>query len=166
MQPFVMHVERPRAVLLGDHAGIAPMLALAERLRGQLAGAGGCWKPLVLLGSDSPFPFRARPSSVIVRGIPTGVIACMPLLEEWGIPSRLATTSDFPGCFDGLVTDLANTWLASLGPDELGEVEMFSCGPEKMLDATRKLAQRYVVPCQTSPEEVTVPEIHNQQAPR
>jgi dihydroorotate dehydrogenase electron transfer subunit len=150
VQPFVMHMERPRAVLLGEHAGIPPMLALAERLRGQLSCAGGCWKPLVLLGSDSPFPFRARPSSVIVRGMPTGVIACMPLLEEWDIPSRLATTSGFPGCFAGLVTELADAWLASLGPGELQEVEIFSCGPAAMLDATQALAQRYVVPCQGS----------------
>src|ERR1700722_18226857 len=60
-------------------------------------------RPLVLLGSDTSFPFRPRPSVIIVPGIPTGVIACMPLLEEWGIASRLASTLDLPGCFEGAV---------------------------------------------------------------
>ncbi len=151
-QPFIVHTERPRTLLLGEDAGIAPMLRLADHLRGRLADAGGRWKPLILLGSDKPFPFRPRPSDIIIRGIPTPVIACMPLLEAWGIPSRLASRSDFPGCFEGSVTELADVWLASLGPTELAEVELFSCGPASMLDATEKLAQRYAVPCQTSRE--------------
>jgi dihydroorotate dehydrogenase electron transfer subunit len=102
----------------------------------------------VLLGSDEPFPFRARPSSVIVSGIPTAVIACMPLLETWGIPCRLASRADFPGCFDGPVTALADAWLASLGPPELNEVEIFASGPEAMLVSARHLAARYGVPYQ------------------
>ena len=43
----------------------------------------------------------------------------MPMLDEWGVASRLASKSDFPGCFDGFVTELADAWLASLGPAEL-----------------------------------------------
>jgi len=100
------------------------------------------------MGSDVPFPFRARPSSIIVPGIPPGVIACNPLLEAHGIPNRLATRSDFPGCFDGLVTGLAEAWLASLGRTELAEVEIFACGPAAMLEATGQLATRYGIPCQ------------------
>jgi dihydroorotate dehydrogenase electron transfer subunit len=156
---FVLHPERPRLLLIGADAGIAPTIGLAEGLRGALAPAGPAgsegsdaptaWKPLVLLGSDQPFPFRARPSSIIVAGIPTGVIACMPLLEEWGVPSRLASHIDLPGCFDGPVTALADAWLASLGPAELGELEVFACGPAVLLEVTRGLAARYGAPCQT-----------------
>jgi dihydroorotate dehydrogenase electron transfer subunit len=100
----------------------------------------------VLLGSDAPFPFRPRPSVIVVPGIPTGVIACMPLLEEWGIASRLASTADLPGCFEGTVTELADAWLSSLGPTDLAEVEIFSRGPAPMLEATANLARRYGVP--------------------
>jgi hypothetical protein len=151
---FATRSERPRLLLIGEDAGIAPMLALAEHVRGNLASSGGQWKPLVLLGSvATPFPFRARPSSVIVAGIPVGVIACMPLLEEWGISSRLASNSDLPGCFDGSVTALADAWLASLGPSELAEVEIFACGPAPMLDASRELATRYGIACQTALHE-------------
>jgi dihydroorotate dehydrogenase electron transfer subunit len=149
-RPFTVHPERPRTLLIGGGVGIPPMIFLADRLR---ARSDVSWKPLVLMGSEIPFPFRTRPSSIIVRGIPTSAIACMPMLEEWGIASRLASKADFPGCFDGFVTALADVWLGSLGSAELAEVEIFSCGPTPMLDATATLARRYGVPCQVSLEE-------------
>jgi dihydroorotate dehydrogenase electron transfer subunit len=145
-QSFILHAERPRVLLIGANAGIAPTIAFAERLRGSLTSSAG-WKPLVLLGSDQSFPFRPRPSSIIVAGIPTGVIACMPLLEEWGVPCRLASHADLPGCFDGLVTGLADAWLASLGPAELSQVEIFARGPAALLEGTREVASHYGVPC-------------------
>jgi dihydroorotate dehydrogenase electron transfer subunit len=125
------------------------MVFLAERLRQQASA----WKPLVLMGSEVPFPFRSRPSRLIVPGIPAGAIACMPLLEEWGIASRLASRAELPGCFPGFVTELADGWLASLTATELAQVEIFSCGPGLMLEASAKLARRYGVPCQVSLEE-------------
>jgi dihydroorotate dehydrogenase electron transfer subunit len=153
-KPFVVHTERPRTLLIGGGVGIPPMVFLADYLRTQQAGASGtAWKPLVLMGSEIPFPFRTRPSSTIVPGMPAGAIACMPLLEEWGVPSRLATKADFPGCFDGFVTELADAWLKSLSPTELAEVEIFACGPTPMLQAAAKLARRYGVACQVSLEE-------------
>jgi hypothetical protein len=48
------------------------MIFLAERLRDRSATA---WKPLVLMGSEVPFPFRARPSSIMIPGMPEAVIA-------------------------------------------------------------------------------------------
>jgi dihydroorotate dehydrogenase electron transfer subunit len=148
-RPFMPHPERPRTVLLGGGVGIPPMVFLAERL----AAGGAGWKPLVLMGSEVPFPFRSRPSRLIVPGIPAGAIACMPLLEEWGVPCRLASRADLPGCFPGFVTELADAWLASLSAAELGEVETFSCGPTPMLEASAQLARRYGVPCQVALEE-------------
>jgi dihydroorotate dehydrogenase electron transfer subunit len=126
--------------LIGEGAAIGRALFLAEQMRGKDG------KPLVLLGSNTPFPFRPRPSVIVVPGIPIGVIACMPLLEEWGIASRLANTADLPGCFEGLVTDLADAWLSSLQPTDLAEVEIVSCGPTSMLEAPATLARRYNVP--------------------
>ncbi len=148
-RPFAAHPERPRTLLVGGGVGIPPMVFLAERLH----AAGGAWKPLVLMGSEIPFPFRTRPSTLIVPGIPDGTIAAMPLLEEWGVPSRLASRADFPGCFPGFVTQLADAWLKSLGPKELGEVEIFACGPTPMLEVTTQVARRFSVPCQVSLEE-------------
>ena len=143
--------NRPRRLLIGEGAGIGPTLFLAEQMRAKDGlAATGPWKPLVLLGSDIPFPFRPRPSVIVVPGIPTGVIACMPLLEEWGVASRLASTADLPGCFEGTVTELADAWLSSLSPTDLTEVEICSCGPTPLLEATATLARRYNVPHQTS----------------
>jgi len=147
---FTAHPARPRTLLLGGGVGIPPMIFLAERLRADPAGA---WKPLVLMGSEVPFPFRARPSALIVAGMPAASIGCMPLLEEWGVPSRLASRADLPGCFSGFVTELADTWLASLSATELAQVEIFSCGPTPMLRASAALARRYQVPAQVSLEE-------------
>jgi dihydroorotate dehydrogenase electron transfer subunit len=153
-QAFRAHPERPRALLLGGGVGIPPMVFLAERLAAQLRAASpAAWKPLLLMGSEVPFPFRTRPSKLIVPGIPAGSIACMPLLEEWGVPSRLASCADLPGCFAGFVTELADAWLGSLGGAELAEVEIFACGPTPMLKAAVTLARRYAVPCQVSLEE-------------
>jgi dihydroorotate dehydrogenase electron transfer subunit len=147
---FVPSPARPRALLVGGGVGIPPMVFLAESLKGRRDAE---WKPLVVMGSEIPFPFRARPSTILVPGIPDGVIGCMPLLDDWGVPSRLASLAGFPGCFDGYVTDLAATWLASLDTSALAEVEMFACGPTPMLMAAAKVARSFGVPCQVSLEE-------------
>jgi dihydroorotate dehydrogenase electron transfer subunit len=141
---------RPRTLLVGGGVGIPPMVFLAESLVGRDDAE---WKPLVLMGSEIPFPFQARPSTILVPGIPDGVIACMPLLDSWGVPSRLATLAGFAGCFDGYVTDLAAAWLASLDAQALSEVELFACGPTPMLQATARVARRFGVPAQVSLEE-------------
>jgi dihydroorotate dehydrogenase electron transfer subunit len=147
---FTPSPERPRTLLVGGGVGIPPMVFLAESLKDRTDAE---WKPLVLMGSEIPFPFQTRPSTILVPGIPDGVIACMPLLDGWNVPSRLATLAGFPGCFDGYVTDLAAAWLSSLDAKTLAEVEMFACGPTPMLQATARVARRFGVPCQVSLEE-------------
>jgi dihydroorotate dehydrogenase electron transfer subunit len=149
-KPFVLHPERPRPVLIGGGVGIPPMVFLADRLR---ALPPGRYQPLVLMGSEIPFPFRARPSAIVVAGMPAGTIACMPLLDEWGIASRLASRAGFPGCYEGFVTELAEEWLRTLAAAQLAEVELFACGPTPMLVAAAAVARRYGVPCQASLEE-------------
>jgi dihydroorotate dehydrogenase electron transfer subunit len=145
-------------LLIGGGVGIPPMVFLAETLAAQAAvadggAAGVAWRPLVLMGSEVPFPFDARPSTILVHGMPDGVIAGMPLLEQQGVPSRLASRSGFPGCFDGFVTELGAEWLAALDPAALSEIEIFACGPTPMLAATARLAARFGLPCQVSLEE-------------
>jgi dihydroorotate dehydrogenase electron transfer subunit len=141
---------RPRTLLVGGGVGIPPMVFLAESLRSRTDAR---WQPLVLMGSEIPFPFRARPSTILVPGMPAEAIACMPLLDDWGVPSRLATMAGFAGCFEGYVTDLAAAWLGSLDEQALSEVEVFACGPTPMLQAVAKVARRFGVPAQVSLEE-------------
>jgi len=147
---FVPSPRRPRTLLVGGGVGIPPMVFLAESLK---ARRDARWSPLVLMGSEIQFPFRARPSTILVPGLPADVIGCMPLLEDWGVPSRLATLAGFAGCYNGYVTELAAEWLGSLDAAALAEVEMFACGPTPMLQAAAKVARRFGVPCQVSLEE-------------
>ena len=148
-QPFVLHDDKPRSLLIGGGVGIPPMVFLADVIKQQKTD----FKPLVIMGSEVPFPFDARPSQFIVPGMPDGVIGAMPLMEDWGIPSRLASTQGYAGCFDGYVTDLARAWLDALQSGQRDEVEVFACGPHPMLEAVAKMAYDYNLPCQVSLEE-------------
>ncbi len=146
---FECDPARPLQLLIGGGVGIPPMIFLAERLRAANAG----YKPLVLMGSEIPFPFTPRPSAILVDGIPPATIASMPLLDDWGIPSRLASGAGFAGCFAGHVPDLAAHWLERLTQSTLAKVQIHACGPTPMLRATSSLAQRFNVPSQLSLEE-------------
>lgn len=147
-RPFRLDDYRRRPLLIGGGVGIPPMVYLAEHLR---ATARAC-EPLVLMGSEVPFPFSPRPSRIMTGGIPEGTIAAMPLLDDWGIASRLASNAGLPGCFEGFVTDLARAWLDS-GVVALDEVEIFACGPTPMLAAVQALARETGVPAELSLEE-------------
>ncbi len=149
-KPFRPDPKLPRSLLIGGGVGIPPMIFLAEWM---LEQPGKPWQPLVLMGSEIPFPFKTRPSTILVPGIPAGAIGAMPLLDGWGVPSRLASKAGYPGCYDGFVTQLADEWLGALDAKTRGEVEIFSCGPTPMLEAVAKVAAKHQVPCQVSLEE-------------
>ncbi len=147
--PFTLPLERKRPLLIGGGVGIPPMIFLAEHIHAMQ----DAYQALVLMGSEIPFPFKARPSEIIVDGIDEGVIASMPLLDDWNIPSRLASQQDYPGCYQGYVTDLARQWLQGLDVEQRDEVEVFACGPTPMLRAVATLAREFNLPCQVSLEE-------------
>jgi len=145
--PFRAGTKRP--LLIGGGVGMPPMIFLAEALRG-----GADVKPFVVLGSEVPFPFDPRPSQIMVSGMPEGVIATMPLLDDWGIACRLTSLQGFSGCHQGYVTDLARLWIESLDETARSEVEIFACGPHPMLEAVVGLARDLGIPCQVSLEEL------------
>lgn len=160
--PFRPLPDRPRALLIGGGVGLPPMVFLAEWLaRGTGAGEGRTGgssprpadhRPLLLMGSELPFPFEARPSRIPVP-MPPGVTAAMPRMEALGIASRLASRRGYPGCFHGLVTGLAEHWLAAQSADARRDIALYACGPEPMLRATAGLARAYELPCQVCLEE-------------
>jgi dihydroorotate dehydrogenase electron transfer subunit len=147
-KPFEFHTNRNRPLLIGGGVGMPPMIFCADALRHDKQ-----YQPFMILGSEVPFPFQSKPSEYIVPGMPEGVIATMPLIEDWGIPCRLTSTRGYPGCHDGYVTDLARHWLDALSDEERTQVEIFSCGPHPMLEAVAQLAKDYGLPCQVSLEE-------------
>jgi dihydroorotate dehydrogenase electron transfer subunit len=169
-RPFAPSPARPRPLLIGGGVGIPPMVFLAEALAESLAqtlaqtsaetsaetlaGRGPhSPRPLVLMGSEVPFPFAPAQSRLAVDGVPAGVSAAMPLMETLGVPSRLASGAGFDGCYRGFVTELAREWLRSLDGHSLRQVEIFACGPTPMLKATATLAREFGLPCQVSLEE-------------
>lgn len=140
--------SRPRPLMIGGGVGMPPMIFAAESIKDN-----SNYKPFVILGSEVPFPFNPRPSQIIIPGLPDGVIAAMPLLDDWKIPSRLASLQGYAGCHQGYVTDLARAWLETLDEQARSEVEIISCGPHPMLEAVAALAREYDIPCQVSLEE-------------
>ena len=148
-QPFRPSPDRPNTLLIGGGVGIPPMVYIADWLRQDK----GSWQAFAILGSEIPFPFDLKKSSLPVDGVADDVNSTMPLLESWGIPARLTSLQGYEGCHDGYVTDLAGQWLSTLSKDELGKVEIFACGPTPMLKAVADLAARYDLPCQVSLEE-------------
>jgi dihydroorotate dehydrogenase electron transfer subunit len=146
-RPFSPDPARPRVLAIGGGVGMPPMLFLAQTLRQPP------WQPLLLLGSEVAFPFQPRPSAMLVDGMPQGIIAALPLAEDWGIPSRLASGQGFPGCFDGHVTALADAYLATLDTDTLALTQIVACGPTPMLRAAAAVSARYGLPAQLCLEE-------------
>ena len=144
-----MNIQPTRSVPLCRVFRIPPMVFLAEHLKDDVAD----WMPLVLMGSEIPFPFEIAESALATPWLAATVNGTMPLLEEWGVASRLASLANIGGSYRGYVTELAREWLQSLPPAELSEVEIFSCGPTPMLKAVAELARTYNLPCQVCLEE-------------
>ncbi len=147
-RPFAPIPERPNCLLIGGGVGIPPMVFLADSLRDNQL-----WHSLAIFGSEIPFPFELQPSTLATPWLDDDINSAMPLLESWGIPSRLTSGSEFDGCFRGYVTDLALQWLKSLDDSERAKTQLFACGPTQMLQAVAALAERYALPCQVSLEE-------------
>lgn len=146
---FVTTLARKRPLLIGGGVGIPPIIFLAE----SLTKDPNPWQPLVIMGSEIPFPFATIETAIDCDWVSQDINATMPLLEDWGILGKLASLSEFAGTYRGYVTDIADKYLASLTQSELGETEIFSCGPTPMLRAVAKLAADYNLPCQVSLEE-------------
>lgn len=116
---------RTRVLVAACDGYIEPAIKFAQ---GVHMSASTNWQQLVLLSGET-FPFRARPSTILVSGMPAGVIASVPALEEWGIASRLASSADLPGCYDGEVAELAALWLKSLSSAIRAELQVVTIGP-------------------------------------
>lgn len=148
-KPFKQSDYTKHVLLIGGGVGIPPMIYLAEHIKRHAPDT----RIMVIMGSEIPFPFTVKPSQIMVDGLPEGIIATMPLLDDWGVPCRLTSKQGYPGCFDGLVTELADYWLQSLEETTRNQVEIFTCGPTPMLRAVSHLAQNYRLDCQVSMEE-------------
>ncbi len=148
-QPFRPNPERPRTLLVGGGVGIPPMVFLAERLA---ADTTTPWQPLVLMGSEVPFPFDLVNAGSHLH-LPPAASSALSEMEALGVPSRLASRAGLAGCYDDFVPSLAEEWLSGLDAGGRAETEIFACGPTPMLEATAEVARRLELPCQVSLEE-------------
>jgi dihydroorotate dehydrogenase electron transfer subunit len=133
---------------LGGGVGIPPMIFLADRVRTQKQ-----LTPLVLMGSEVPFPFELVASRLAAPGVGGQATHAVAELERWGVPSRLASNAGLAGAHRGFITDLARDWLEALTAQQRGETQVFACGPTPMLKAVAKLARDFDLPCQVALEE-------------
>lgn len=134
-EPFQRPHATATALLIAEDLGLAPITFLAELLRKERRHS-----LLVLLGFTQAIPFRPAPSRILVNGLPAGVIATMPLLEDWLVPGRIAHADEAPGCFGGDVLTLARHWLQQ--PHD-GMAELYLCGSDEMGEAGTSLAQEF-----------------------
>jgi dihydroorotate dehydrogenase electron transfer subunit len=145
---FAVDASRPRLLALGGGVGIPPMIFLAERARRNSA-----LLPVVLMGSEVPFPFELVRSRLEVAGVREPATHAVALLEQWGVPSRLASNAGLSGAHRGYITDLARAWLDALPAEARQETQVFACGPTPMLKAAARLARDFDLPCQVALEE-------------
>ena len=145
---FTIDRERPRLLALGGGVGIPPMIFLAEQVRTERK-----LRPLVLMGSEVPFPFELVESRAPVPGVSKPATHAVALLEQWGVPSRLSSNAGLAGAYRGYITDLAREALQAMSVGERAETQVFACGPTPMLKAVAKLAREFDLPCQVALEE-------------
>jgi len=88
------------SVILAEGIALATLIYLCAARRHATAST------LALYQLDASVPFRPRPSRFLLDGMPDGVIAAIPLLEDWGIPSRLCHNQGHAGCFEGSLSEL------------------------------------------------------------
>lgn len=145
---FTVSARTKRPLLLGGGIGIPPILFFAEQLKKQQG-----LTPIVIMGSEIPFPFKVQPSKILLPEMPSDAIASMTLLEDLNIPSRLTSKQNYAGCFNGYIHELAKIWLENILSSERSGIEIFACGPTVMLKTVAELSQQLYLPCQLSLEE-------------
>lgn len=103
-EPFTAPLSSdPILMLLADQTLSAGIFYI-KKYRRQMRDA------TILIGTESGFPFHPCPSRLLTPKLPNDLIAASPLLEDWGILSRLASSQEQPGCFHGAVRGLADIW--------------------------------------------------------
>jgi dihydroorotate dehydrogenase electron transfer subunit len=144
---FDLDPARPRVIAIGGGVGIPPMIMLAQQIKDDSG-----FLPLVIMGSEVPFPFElAAPRENAAW--PNASTASLQLLEDWRVPSRLASNAGLAGAFAGYVTDIARQEISQLGVTDRAATQIVACGPEPMLKAVAALAVDFDLPCQIAVEE-------------
>ncbi len=95
-------------LIIADEIGLPSVLFLSQFI----AASKSRKNVFVLIYAEEQFPFRPQPSRFLVSGIPPGVIAACPLLEDRKIASRLISNTSIPGCYHGSLAEFFSEWLS------------------------------------------------------
>lgn len=147
-KPFHIPSNVFKPLLLGGGLGMPPILFLAHYLNNMNL------RPMTLLASERPFPFRVSQSSntqEIFKKLGAG--KSLTILEKQGINGCLCSQQGYPGCFRGRIDTLADLWLLSLAVAERQRIKIFACGPAAMLKSVAALAEKHGIFCQVCVEE-------------
>ncbi len=141
--------DRVRYIIaIGGGVGIPPMIFAAQQLRDRADTT-----VFVYMGSEIEFPFTLTKAKLTAPGIEISDKYSVALLQEWGVACLLASRSGLPGTWNGTVTDLAESTLSAMTPEDRSATLILGCGPEPMLAATARLARSHDVACQIALEE-------------
>ena len=140
-EPIILPDNDNQLLLLADEEAIPLLFFLIHHLRhqwGEKKLADRVYQ--ILLGTESFFPFTPVPSNFLMPDIPTGIIASSQLLEDFGLPARLASANELPGCFSGSLSTMLNqlnfdTYLQN-------KTSVIAIGSRDLLDTTKKLFDR------------------------
>lgn len=100
---------------------------------------------------DGDPPFTPKPSQILLPGAPAEALACVPLLEDWCVASRLADPDEHripkPGWFSGTAVRLAETWFEKTAAESC---RLVCCGPQSFVRDVLTLADRRQLPVEVT----------------
>jgi dihydroorotate dehydrogenase electron transfer subunit len=126
------HNIRRTPIMIGGGMGVAPLLALADRISRKESHDGGRRKIYALIGSKT-----------------RKALLCADDFKRLGCEVIVATDDGTAGR-KGFVTSLLRPLLSTMDSRQWA---IYACGPVKMLEATARIASDYKIPCQVSLEE-------------
>lgn len=153
-----------KAIIVAGGIGVAPLVALAERLRyfgSEVYLYFGALKKdllLLLVKGDARErllqPIVPKGDSVVELGYANGSREFVEVIEDEfkkiGAQVKVCTDDGSLG-YKGLVTDLLKEDIRGNVPGS--DTTIFACGPSKMLEEVSQIAERYNVRCQVLLEE-------------
>jgi dihydroorotate dehydrogenase electron transfer subunit len=149
---FSIRDNVPQAVLVGGGVGIPPLIYLAEAMAaaGKGKGKGEGKRVIAFCGARAAdlLPLTFVPGAKIATDArPT---PCIAEFSACGASSVVATDDGSVG-FRGLISDAFSNWLARSGLGA-GQVVVYACGPEAMMQAVAAMCLSSDIECQLALE--------------
>jgi dihydroorotate dehydrogenase electron transfer subunit len=144
------------AVIVAGGIGVAPLVALAERLR--YLGSN-VFLYFGALKKDLLYPILSRSDSAVELGYANGTPEFLEVIKkefmEIGAEEPRICTDDGSLGDRGTVTDILGQDIksGSLPIDNIENINIFACGPSKMIKTLSKVASEYKIPCKVLLEE-------------